>query len=424
MSPPVTRRPRVTGEAHEERARVTPSKEQADLHGLCLTNIVNYPRLQDIDLSDVDECLDTFVRAQQSRSPGARDHGAALWNEVLDHTRSGKRLRSRLVLLSAGTVSGALPVAAAYGLLHASFILHDDVIDRDDMRYGRPSLHAAHAADAAARGMPAEHATHRGYTRSILAGDLALGAAYRLLLSGTEDLEAPVREQVLRIFHDTVVTTTLGELLDVELSLDRDAIPSPAASADSDCPPAVAGASATASSATVGTTDPCQDALLTAEMKTAVYTFQAPLMSGALLAGLGPEQVEAAGRIGTHLGLAYQLEDDVQGVFGDQESTGKPVGGDLREGKHTHLMATALTTTSAPEVRDLLHQAALSDDGRLVEITAAMRDLLTRSGALAATTAQIRANAEAALGLLDSTPLPEPLASTLSSLAEQIGGPR
>lgn len=372
---------------------------------------MNYFELQVIDLSAVDSTLERFVREQQDCPSGAGAHGSSLWEEVLEQTRSGKRLRSRLVMLAAGvdgspdheapaTVAAA-SVAAAYGLLHAAFILHDDVIDRDDMRYGRPSLHAAHAAGAASRGMSEELATHRGYTRSILAGDLALAAAYRLLLGGTATVHGPVREELQRILHDTVVTTTLGELLDVELSLSPELT--------------TAGGHAE---------DPRAEALRTAELKTAVYTFCAPLQSGALLAGLAPEQVTAVGRIGTHLGMAFQLEDDLQGVFGDPGATGKPVGGDLREGKHTYLMATALDSADAPEVRHLLDRACAASDAALPEVNTAMREVLTRCGAFQATTEQIREHARLAREVLGTTALPDPLGSTLGALADEIGAAR
>lgn len=369
---------------------------------------MNYLGLDAIDLAAVDSTLERFVRTQQDCGQGAGDHGRSLWEEVLTHTRSGKRLRSRLVVLaaqvgergpSAATADAVAAVAAVYGLLHAAFILHDDVIDRDDMRYGRPSLHASHAAGARSRGMSGESAIHRGYSRSILAGDLALAAAYRLLLAGTAEVQAPEREQLQRILHDTVVTTTLGELLDVELAL---------APAGGDAGPA----------------DLRSEALRTAELKTAVYTFQAPLMSGALLAGLETEQVQAVGRIGTQLGMAYQLEDDVQGVFGDQESTGKPVGGDLREGKHTYLMASALMSPRAAEVRELLARSAVATDADLAGITVSMRELLTRCGALDATSEQIRRHAHHAQQQIGPAQLPDPLGSTLRRLAEEIGAPR
>lgn len=367
---------------------------------------MNYFDLQGIELAAVDSVLERFVREQQSCPSGAGAHGRSLWEEVLEHTRSGKRLRSRLVMLAACSDGphdhdAAAAVAASYGLLHAAFILHDDVIDRDDMRYGRPSLHAAHAAVAASRGMSDDLATHRGYTRSILAGDLALAAAYRLLLAATADMPAPARDELQRILHDTVVTTTLGELLDVELSL------SPDMHAGGD--PAA---------------DPRTEALRTAELKTAVYTFCAPLKSGALLAGLGPEQVAAVGRIGTHLGMAFQLEDDLLGVFGDPGTIGKPVGGDLREGKHTYLMATALASPNAPEVKDLLSRACEASDDELARINLAMREVLTRCGALQATTDQIRDHARQAREEIAQATLPGPLSDALSALAEEIGSTR
>lgn len=377
---------------------------------------MNYLGLRSIALDAVDDTLGGFVREQQQRIPGTDPHGPALWDEVLEHTRSGKRLRSRLVLLAAAgsQASGAVhAVAAAYGLLHASFVLHDDVIDRDAMRYGRPSLHAAHAAGAVDRGLTPEAAMHRGYSRSILAGDLALAAAHHLLLSGTADCPVPVRERLLQILHDTVLSTTLGELLDVELSI----APRPAE---------VLTAATSAGSAPGGrpegrAADSRALSLRTMELKTAVYTFRAPLMSGALLGGLDAQQVDAVGRIGMHLGVAFQVEDDVQGVYGDARDMGKPVGGDLREGKHTHLVASALMSDRAEQVRELLGRAACADDEQLAEVTAAMRDLLQDCGALEESRATIREHTARARQELSALALPPRLARALRSLADEIG---
>jgi geranylgeranyl diphosphate synthase type I len=144
------------------------------------------------------------------------------------------------------------------------------------------------------------------------------------------------------------------------------------------------------------------------EYKSAKYTVQRPLQLGGLLAGASADLTEAYGAFGLPLGEAFQLRDDLLGVYGDPAVTGKPAGDDLREGKRTLLVAEALATCSTADARlldDLLGSPDLDPEG--IE---RLREVITRNGAPRRIEERITALREEALAVLDAAPIREPLA--------------
>lgn len=215
-------------------------------------------------------------------------------------------------------------VAAALELIQACALLHDDLIDRSETRRGRPSVHRAEAKVHADGGWAGD-ADHFGTSMALLLGDLALAWADDLFVTGASQLRALQRAQPVWQAMRTEVLT--GQMLDVLSTAD----------------PGV---------------DPAahqQDALAVIRLKTAGYTITRPLLLGAALAGAGPDTIGRLRGYGDAVGTAFQLRDDLLGVFGDPAVTGKPAGDDLREGKRTVLLALAR--------KDLL------DSGRTAELT-------------------------------------------------------
>ncbi|GAA3538224.1 geranylgeranyl pyrophosphate synthase [Aeromicrobium flavum] len=291
--------------------------------------------------------LDSLV--SPTRAPDlARDHGALLAALELG-TSGGKRFRPWLVSTVHAAFEGAQAetvvdsVAAATELLHTAFVIHDDVIDNDDTRRGRPSVPGWFRADAVALDTADED--QDTYTRAgaILAGDLALAAAIRAVATCGADPQTTGR--LLDLLDATLHASAAGELADVRLSL--------------------------------GPRMPdAEEALAVAEHKTAVYSFMLPMQAGAVLAGANDHLVEALGEIGRCLGIAFQLRDDVLSIFGDPAETGKDRLGDLREGKRTPLMVHAAQTSSWGRIAPHL------GDPHLTETTAAtVRGLLESCGA-------------------------------------------
>jgi geranylgeranyl diphosphate synthase type I len=153
-----------------------------------------------------------------------------------------------------------------------------------------------------------------------------------------------------------------------------------------------------------------------ARYKSAKYTVERPLLLGAALAA-APAQLSAAySAFGLPLGEAFQLRDDVLGVFGDPAQTGKPAGDDLREGKRTYLVAAAfaaLDDGSRAELDAALGDQALDDAG-----VARLRRLISRSGALDRTEEQISALTSAALAALEAAEIEAESKSVLRALAD------
>ncbi|MFI2105278.1 polyprenyl synthetase family protein [Isoptericola sp. NPDC019693] len=284
---------------------------------------------------------------------GDRPDDTRLWESVRATSGGGKLLRPRILIDAYDALAGAAPpeprdvavrVAAALELLHQAFLAHDDVIDGDETRRGRPNVVGLHAARARERGAGADRARGYGAAAGILAGDLALVAAVRAVaLCGAAPATA---ERLLDAVDETLHLTADGELADVRLSL-----------------------------------GPCADldeVLRTAERKTAAYSFQLPLRAAVVLAGRDDLEPGVL-RLGRALGLAFQLRDDLDGVFGDPEVTGKSNASDLREGKCTALVALARGTWAWGEL-----DAVLGDrDAREPELRRA-RELLAACGARAA----------------------------------------
>jgi geranylgeranyl diphosphate synthase, type II len=283
-----------------------------------------------------------------ARAAGLGDQYRRLWSALADASTGGKRFRPALVvtahdLLDGGLAGPAARVGAAVELLHTAFVIHDDVIDGDDTRRGRPNVSGTFAAAATSAGADARGARTYADTAGILAGDLALVAAVRTVASCGAPPETV--ERLLDLIDHTVHVTAAGELADVRLSLDLDA-------------PVSLG-----------------DVLTVCEHKTAVYSFELPLQAGAVLAGADETIVRRLGEIGRLVGIAFQLIDDLQGVFGDEAVTGKSVLSDLREGKHTPLIAHARSTAAWPAIAPHLGDPDL-DEARADRV----RDLLVECG--------------------------------------------
>ncbi|MCM3662262.1 polyprenyl synthetase family protein [Georgenia satyanarayanai] len=305
------------------------------------------PPRETVDTAPVDAALAGFFTDGTRHLVGA-EH-TRLWAALRDASAGGKRLRPMLfhsVYLALGgrQTDVAAQVGAALELLHTALVVHDDVIDGDTVRRGRPNVVGTFAADARGRGHDAERATHYGQSAAILAGDLALAGAVRViaLCGASPATVARMLDLVDRALH----LSAAGELTDVRLSLEGDAdVPS----------------------------------VITMEhQKTAVYSFELPLQLAAVLAGAHAEHEAALTRFARLLGIVYQIRDDLDGMFGDEAATGKSSVSDLREGKCTPLIAYARTTPAWAQIRPYLASGTADDDD-----AARVRLLLEECGARA-----------------------------------------
>ncbi|NUL45759.1 polyprenyl synthetase family protein [Cellulosimicrobium funkei] len=337
----------------------------------------------------VTEELDRVLSVGRDRSAWLGQDHRDLWDALSLATRGGKRFRPGLVIATYDALGGtstesADRVGAALEMLHTAFVVHDDVIDGDDVRRGRPNVSGTFAA--AARGEGADQATarHYGDAAGILAGDLALVSAVRLVARC--QAPAPIVDELLDLLEDTVHATATGELADVRLGLHLSGRPVT-----------------------------LEEALRVAEQKTAVYSFQLPLQAGAILAGAPADVTASLARLGRLMGIGFQLFDDLLGVFGNETRTGKSALTDLREGKHTALLAHARTTAAWPDLQSLVGDPGLDHHG-----AGRARALLEDCGARATVQALADRHLEEALAAAAQEPIPAALARVLIELGGDI----
>ena len=299
---------------------------------------------------------------------------------------AGKRLRPAFCYWGWRGAGGddcpqILAAAAALELLHASALVHDDVMDGSDTRRGRPSLHrlfASRHSEQRWRGSPESF----GMGAAILMGDLLLSWTDGMYhTSGLPDEALHRGQAVLDLMRTEVIA---GQYLDL--------------------------LGQAAGSGTV------ENALRVVEYKTARYTIERPLHLGAALAGFPDGPVPAAfSAYGLPLGVAFQLRDDILGVFGDPAQTGKPASDDVREGKRTVLLAIARARAGAAQARVIDERLG---DPRLDEAGAAeVRAVITDTGALAACEVMIGEHVAEAVAALGQAPITDEAKTALAELA-------
>lgn len=356
----------------------------------------------DLDLDGiqgaVETCLHDFLtgKAREAAECGLPEDPPVVLRTFLV---GGKRFRPRLCALgwhAAGPQQGTSPpiirVAAALEVFHAFALIHDDVMDESDLRRGRPTVHRA-LADRYRRGRSARTAAHVGVSAAILVGDAALIWSEELL--HTAGLPPPQLARVAPIVDDMRTEVLHGQYLDlVAASQPRDG-----------GRPPVDGQSA----------HDVELALKIARYKAAKYTFERPLHVGAAIADASPPVMEALTSYALPVGEAFQLRDDLLGVFGDPADTGKPATDDLREGKHTALLALALQRSN-PVQRRVLQTLVGTPE---LDATGAdrVRDILFATGSHDAVEAMIEARYQQALSSLARAPFPPAATSALYEIA-------
>lgn len=294
-----------------------------------------------VDLREVTEEIERIFTSRANLATTYGREFTGLWQVARECVLGGKLVRPRLLISAFDALvqdqiepaptteqlrKPVCRIAAAVEVLHYSFLLHDDVIDGDFFRRGRPNLIGSllrqvdpvgfdtGAFDPSVSGSKDRHWATTG---AILMGDLLLSVAHQIF--AREQLPEDTRLRLLDLLDHTITESVAGEHLDAGLT-------------DGIIP---------AELPTV---------LEMSRLKTATYTFELPLRAAAILAD-SPALVESTlGSIGQHLGIAFQLQDDYLSAFGDQADHGKDAFSDLREGKETTIIAHARSTSVWPRI--------------------------------------------------------------------------
>jgi geranylgeranyl diphosphate synthase, type I len=289
-----------------------------------------------------------------------------------------------------------LAAAGSLDVLHVSALVHDDLMDSSDLRRGRPAAHRQFEALHANAGWLGDSAAF-GKAGAILLGDLLVMWSAQMLHGAGVDQSA--LERTLPIVEAMRTEVTCGQYLDMVAQAHPLRQRAPA----------------------IGSLRPTielalDDASRVVEYKAARYTVQRPCQIGAALGGGNDELYFALGAYGSPLGRAFQFRDDLLGVFGDPQLTGKPAGDDLREGKRTVLVAHAYAHASDAGQKLLLQR--LGDPGLDETGIGELQQVITESGAREAVESMINDNHERALKALHDTEMTDDGRAGLTALAE------
>lgn len=248
--------------------------------------------------SQIDSELAVIFKKKQSEFKKINPKLGKLFTEFVKASRGGKRIRGALVrlgyeiALDSGGVKTSqndiLKVAAAYEIFQTAILAHDDLIDKSEIRRGKPSLYKSLGGN------------HYALSQTISLGDMGFFLATDLITNS--NFPENLKNKALSFFSKTMLETTLGQMLDVEKG----------------------------------------DALTISKLKTAGYSFSGPLILGSIFGNGNNTLIKTLMNFGENLGMAFQIQDDIMGVFGSEKETGKSTTSDIEENKKTLLLEFAL----------------------------------------------------------------------------------
>jgi len=336
--------------------------------------------------ASIQEALDEFLDEMTTRLEPLGPDAGRLLDEARRSVSGGKRFRAafcywgyRSVRPDVDDERALMRACAALELLHASALVHDDYMDASDTRRGRPATHRAFEAEHRGdgwRGDPRQY----GASAAILLGDLLLSWADEMLRRC--GLPAPEVAAALDVFDLCRTEVIAGQFLDVSAQA--------RGQADVDT------------------------AMTVLRYKSAKYSIERPLHIGAALAGGTRETLADLAAYGLPLGEGFQLRDDLLGVFGDADTTGKPAGDDLVEGKRTVLVALALDGATTEDAALLDRSLGTPLDAGQVNV---LRRVIDDSGAHAQVESVIRELVDLAGAALDRARIDDDAREVLHGLA-------
>ncbi len=290
-----------------------------------------------------------FFDKKEEKLKKVSDFAVKMCREIRDFTlRGGKRLRPILVyygyLAGNGKNKEAILDASIFAeLLHSYLLIHDDIMDKDEIRRGKPTIHSLYKEKY--KNLP-DRSEHLGISSAILAGDLTAPFAYEILAES--NFPNDFKNKAIRKLNIILEDVIAGQTIDIFGGIGRQL--------------------------------EINDILKIMEYKTARYTIEGPLHIGAILAGAPDSVLRKLSQCAVPLGIAFQIRDDILGVFGDTKVTGKSASSDIREGKQTLLIVEALRVAGKNQKKEILE--AFDNPNATEKQIKNVREIIKNTGAL------------------------------------------
>jgi geranylgeranyl diphosphate synthase type I len=346
-----------------------------------------------VELTDVSPDLDVIDAAARGLLAGGKRFRARFcywgWQAVAGRGDEFD-LGADLTEEASPGLDGVVAVAAALEIFHAAALVHDDIMDNSDLRRGEPSLHRRFEALHRDRGWSGSSGDY-GRAAGLLLGDLLLGWSDGLFEQGLATVDRDAATAARAEFGRMRTEVMLGQYLDMLEEHSWRGRPE---------------------------AELLARAHRVIVYKSAKYSVEAPLALGAALAGGSLAQISALREFGLPLGVAFQLRDDLLGVFGDPAVTGKPAGDDLREGKRTVLIT--LARQKLPGSASRLVDELLGDPDLDAEQIAMLQAAVRESGAVDQVERIIAHNVGIATAALAEAPLSRMARTELTALADTV----
>lgn len=301
---------------------------------------------------EVDRFLNVFFKKEREKISLNSSPDFGMLEKVEDFClRGGKRLRPALVyfgylLKGRGRTEEIIKTSIVMELVHAYLLIHDDFMDESGTRRGRPTVHKYYEKEFEGLNKSPEQLRHLSNSLAVLAGDLAQCLWLQIL--GESSFPDSLKVDIVSRINQSVRTTIQGQELDLRFEAKR----------------FVASA----------------EILEMYKLKTAQYTFECPLHVGLVLSGADRNEFEIISKYALPLGIAFQIKDDILGLFGDETKTGKSVLDDLERGKQTILVAKALELSSLQD-RQLL-ESRIGQPGLKKKEAEEIKRIIKDSGSL------------------------------------------
>jgi len=299
----------------------------------------------------LDKFLDRFFALEIKKSSKITSIGPDMWQKFGKFISGGKRIRGGLVKLGyecfkKATDKNILPASAAIEIIHGAMLIHDDIIDQSILRHNIPTIHKQYETSHQNHHQKG-NSSHYGEGMAIVAGIIGYFGAIELFNKSA--VNPNLKTKAFNQLTSFVINTGYGEALDVDLTCRLKIIKN--------------------------------DVLKVHTYKTSYYTFIGPLKIGGALAGAEENQLKKFEAYGIPIGIAYQLQDDILGIFGTEEKLGKPIGDDIKEGKNT-LLYTQVIKNGNSQQKKRLESLWGKKNINLKEIEEA-RTIIRKTGSLA-----------------------------------------